>query len=78
MSKGQESKFLAIFDKLYSSSGPQKPGYENGHSLGAKNKVPMFFHIERYLNFSYRINFWESWFFQTHYVDKRLYFDRSG
>ena len=22
MSKGQESKFLAIFDKLYSSSGP--------------------------------------------------------
>ena len=60
MSKGQESKFLAIFDKLYSSSGPQKPGYESGHksiSLGAKNKVPMFFHIERYLDFSYRINF---------------------
>ena len=43
MSKGQESKFLAIFDKLYSSSGP---GHESGHksiSLGAKNKVPMFF-----------------------------------
>ena len=40
MSKGQESKFLAIFDKLYSSSGPQKPGYESGHkwiSLVAKN-----------------------------------------
>ena len=51
MSEGQESKFLAIFDKLYSSSGPQKPGYESGHkpiSLGAKNKVPMFFHIERF------------------------------
>ena len=25
MSKGQESRFLAIFEKLYSSSGPQKP-----------------------------------------------------
>ena len=31
MSKGQESKFLAIFDKLYCSSGPQKLGYESGH-----------------------------------------------
>ena len=39
MSKGQESKFLAIFDKLYGSSGPQKLGYESGHksiSLGCK------------------------------------------
>ena len=25
MSEGQESKFLAVFDLLYSSSGPQKP-----------------------------------------------------
>ena len=60
MSKAQESKLLAIFDKSYSSSRPQKPGYESGHksiSLGAKNKMPMFFHIKRYLDFSYRINF---------------------
>ena len=52
MSKGPESKSLAIFDKLYSSSGPQKPGYESGHkskSLDVKNKVSIFFHIKRYL-----------------------------
>ena len=63
MSKSQESKFLAIFDKLYSSSGPEKLGYESGHksiSLGAKNKVPMFNDIERYLDFSYRINLWDN------------------
>ena len=38
MSKGQESKFLAIFDKLYSSSGPQKPGYESDHKFRCKKQ----------------------------------------
>ena len=60
MSKGQESKFLVNSNKLYSSSGPQKPRYESSHksvSLGAKNKMPMLFHIERYLGFSNGINF---------------------
>ena len=28
MSRGQESRFLAIFEKLYSSSGPQKPRHK--------------------------------------------------
>ena len=39
MSKGQESKFLAVFDLLYSSSGPQKLEHKGSHkfiNLGAK------------------------------------------
>ena len=54
MSKGQESKFLAVFDLLYSSSGPQKPQHKSSHkfiSLSAKNKMTMFYHINKYLDF---------------------------
>ena len=46
MSKGQESRFSAIFDLLYSSSGPQKSQHKSSHkfiSLGARNKVTMLF-----------------------------------
>ena len=55
MSKGQDSNFLAVFDSLYSSSGPQKPQHKSGQkftSLGAKNKVKMFYHFKRCLDFS--------------------------
>ena len=55
MSKCQESKFLAVFDFLYSSSWPQKPQCRSGQkliSLVAKNKMTMFFHSENYLEFS--------------------------
>ena len=60
MSKDQESKFLAVFDLLYSSSGPQKSQHKSGQksiSLGAKNKMTMFYHIKRCLNFLHRIDF---------------------
>ena len=54
MSIGQESMFLAVFDLLYSSSGPQKLYYKSCQkfvSLGAKNKMTMFHHVERCLDF---------------------------
>ena len=60
MSKGQESKFLPIFDKLYSSSGPQKLKNKSNQkfiSLGAKNKMNMFYHFKRCLDFSQGIHF---------------------
>ena len=40
MSQGQDSNFLAIFDLLYSFSGPQKLQHKIGQkfiSLGSKN-----------------------------------------
>ena len=55
MSKGQESKFSAVFDLLYDSSGPQKLQHKSGQkfiSLGAKNKMTIFHHVKRYLDFS--------------------------
>ena len=60
MSQGQESNFLAVFDLLYSSSGPQKPQYKSGQkfiSSGPKNKMTMFYHVKRYLDFSQGIDF---------------------
>ena len=56
MYKGQEFKFLAVFDLLYSSSGPQKPQHKSGQKfirLGAKNKMTMFYHVKRCLYFHY-------------------------
>ena len=60
MSKGQESKFLAVFDLLNSSSEPQKPQHKSGQkfiSLGAKNKMTMFYHIKGCLDFLQGIDF---------------------
>ena len=60
MSKGQESKFLVVFDLLYSSSGPQKPQHKSSQkfiSLGAKNKMTMFYHVKRCLDFLQGIDF---------------------
>ena len=44
--EGQEFWFSAIFDLLYSSSGPQMSQHKSSHkfiSLGARNKVTMSF-----------------------------------
>ena len=63
MYKRQESKFLAVFDLLNSSSGPQRPQQISGQKFicsGAKNKMTMFYHVKRHLDFSQGINFWEN------------------
>ena len=72
MSKGQQSKFLAAIDLLYSSSGPQKPQHKSGQkfiSLGTKNKMTMFYHVKRCLDVLQEIDFWDNQFFQTHFVE---------
>ena len=69
MSKGQESKFLAFFDLLYSSSGPQNPQHKSSQkfiSLSAKNKITIFYQVKICLIFLQGINFQNHYFFQTH------------